>query len=315
MRTALSVTLPFVLPVAVLLAWMIGQCSGQHNEPQQIVASIDSTGSGTTYLSTIMPDGVQAEWNCTAGSFRETGGTTAWGRSVTWLPGAGLEDSVTIVVTTPSATDSVRFLPMIREMTPAITMSAAYHLATIDRARNLSLAPGTYDVEASSEDLAGYDGLTVLLIHRPGRERSALVVFPGDSLRLELPLGAEISAVGLEDTEEALDNAGSVIITFESTAPPPPAPQIPETTSEEALSDSPPEEAEDTEPTVEGYGTYEDSEAGSAEPSTQSSPSEPDQIPEDTPETPAGDISAEPEVEPPPPSADDQQTQDADPGQ
>jgi len=215
-RTALSVVLPFVLPVAVLLAWMIGQCSGQHNESQQIVASVDSTGSGTTYLSTIMPDGVEAEWTCTAGTFRETGGTSAWGRSVTWIPDPESEDSVTIVVTTPSAADSVRFLPAIREMTPAITMSASYHLATIDRARSLSLSAGTYMMRASSENLVGYDGLTVLLIHRPGEPRDARVVFPGDSLRLSFPLGAEVSAVALEETEGALDNEGSVILTFEA---------------------------------------------------------------------------------------------------
>jgi hypothetical protein len=215
-RTALSVLLPFVLPVAVLVGWMIGQCSGQHNEPQQIVASVDSTGSGTTYLSTIMPDGVEAEWTCTAGAFRETGGATAWGRSVTWVPDPDLEDSVTIVVTTPSATDSVRFLPAIREVIPAITMSASYHLATVDRARNLSLPAGTYLVRASSENLVGYDGLTVLLMDRPEEPRDARVVFPGDSLRLSFPLGAEISAVALEETESALDNEGSVIVTFES---------------------------------------------------------------------------------------------------
>ncbi len=216
LRTALSVILPFVLPVAVLLAWMIGQCSGQHNESQQIVASVDSTGTGTTYLSTIMPDGVEAEWTCTAGTFRETEGGTAWGRSVTWEPDPDLEDSVTIVVTTPSARDSVRFLPAVREITPAITMSASYHLATIDRARGLSLPAGTYHVTASSENLLGYDGLTVLLVHRPGVPRDARVVFPGDSLRLSFPLGGEVSAVALEQTESALDNAGSVIITFEN---------------------------------------------------------------------------------------------------
>jgi hypothetical protein len=215
LRTALSVGLPFILPVAVLLAWMIGQCNGQHNEPQQIVASVDSTGSGTTYLSTIMPDGVEAEWTCTAGSFRETGGTTAWGRSVTWLPDEGLEDSVTVVVATPSARDSIRFLPVVREMTPSITMSASYHLATIDRARRLSLPAGSYSVSAASEDLAGYDGLTVLIVHRPGENRDARVVFPGDSLSMELPLGAEVSAVGLEETENALDNSGSVMLTFD----------------------------------------------------------------------------------------------------
>jgi len=214
-RTALSVGLPFVLPVAVLLAWMIGQCSGQHNESQQIVASVDSTGSGTTYLSTVMLDGVEAEWTCTAGSFRETGGTSAWGRSVTWLPEEGLEDSVTVVVSTPSASDSIRFLPVVREMTPSITMSASYHLATIDRARRLSLPAGSYSVTASSEGLSGYDGLTVLIVHRPGESRDARVVFPGDSLSLDLPLGAEVGAVGLEDTEDALDNSGSVMVSFD----------------------------------------------------------------------------------------------------
>jgi hypothetical protein len=207
--------LPFLLPVGVLMVWMIGQCSGQMNEPQQIVASIDASGTGTTYLSTVVEDGMDARWSCSAGTFKETGTVQAYGRSVTWCPGDPIEDSVKVVMRTPSVCDSVSFLPAVRPMTPTATVSAAYHLATVDRCSFVSVPPGRYRLVAEADNLTGYDGLTVLISTTPAAGRSARVVFPGDTLILDFPLGAEIRAVALESLEDALDNGGSIIMRFE----------------------------------------------------------------------------------------------------
>ncbi len=184
------------------------------NEPQQIIASIDASGTGTTYLSTIMTDGNEARWTCTSGRFVETGESSAWGRNVTWLADPGFEDSVTVAVTSPTSSDSITFLPVIPELTPMLTVAAAYHLAILERSRDLSLPPGRYVARVEADALRGYDGLMVLIARYPGGFRDAWVLFPGDTLLLELPLGAEIEAVGLDRLEDALDNGGGVIIRF-----------------------------------------------------------------------------------------------------
>jgi hypothetical protein len=214
--TTLSLLLPFVLPLLVLGVWIVTQTLGQVNEPQQIIASIDASGTGTTYLSTIMTDGSEAVWTCTSGSFLETGDDRAVGRNVTWQADPGFEDSVTVVVTSPTSADSITFLPVIPELTPTLTVSAAYHLAVLERSRELSLPPGIYTATVTADALRGYDGLTVMIVHYPGGYREAWALFPGDSLELELPLGAEVEAVGLDGLEEALDNSGGVIIRFDA---------------------------------------------------------------------------------------------------
>lgn len=213
--TALSVALPFLVPLAALGFWLAGEVFGQTAETGNIIASIDASGSGTTYLSTLLPDGNTATWTCSAGTFFETGESEASGRSVTWKPDPGFADSVTIVVSTPSAVDSVRFLAFIPRLTPSITVSAAYHLATMDRARGISLPAGDYLAIISDDNLIAYDGIVILVAREPGRGRTASAVIPGDTLPLNLPLGAEIEAFCIDHTGDALDNGGSVLITFQ----------------------------------------------------------------------------------------------------
>lgn len=214
--STLSLVIPFLLPIAVLGIWIVTQSLGQMNNPQQIVASIDASGTGTTYLSTIMTDGNEAEWTCSSGRFIGTGETKAWGRSVTWQADPGFMDSVTVAVTSPTSCDSIKFLPIIPELTPTLTVSAAFHLAILDRSRDLSLPPGRYTAIIEADNLTCYDGLTVLIIRYPGGIRDACTVFPGDTLCFEFPLGAEIEAAGLDRLEDALNNCGGVIIRFES---------------------------------------------------------------------------------------------------
>lgn len=211
---ALSILMPFVIPLAALGIWLISECSGQQAENAGIVASIDASGSGTTYLSTVLADGGMASWTCSAGRFTETGEPSATGRSVTWTPDPGFADSVTIVVATPTAADSIRFLPFIPVVTPSLTVSAAYHLAVMDRARDIHLNSGAYLITVEDDNLSGYDGVTVLVVHEPGQPRRAYGASPGDTLRVDLPLGGRIEAVGLDHTENALDNGGSVLVTF-----------------------------------------------------------------------------------------------------
>lgn len=216
LRSVVAIALPFVIPILALGIWMVSESTGQDLDDSGIVASIDASGSGTTYLSTLLPDGPSAVWTCSAGRFAESDEPTAGGRSVTWHPDPGFADSVTIVVTTPSAVDSVRFLPFIPQLTPSITVSAAYHLGVMDRARDISLPSGSYRVLVEDDNLSEYDGLVVLVVHRPGEGRWAAAALPGDTLMLDLPLGAQVEALGLDHTEDALDNGGSVLITFES---------------------------------------------------------------------------------------------------
>jgi len=210
----LTLAIPFLLPIVVLGIWLVTQSIGQMNDPQQIVASIDVTGAGITYLSTIMPDGSEAIWTCTSGTFLETGESRAPGRNVTWQSDPGFEDSVTVIVTSPTSADSITFLPVIKELTPMLSMSAAYHLAILERSRDISLPPGRFIAIATADNLIGYDGLTVIIVRHPGGKRDAWAVFPGDTLHLELPLGAEIEAVCLDRLEDALDNSGGVIVRF-----------------------------------------------------------------------------------------------------
>ncbi|MEN8208082.1 MAG: hypothetical protein ABFR50_02415 [Candidatus Fermentibacteria bacterium] len=133
----LSLILPFALPAAVLLIWMGSQCRGQEQNPLHIVASMNLEGGRTTTFSTILPDGNEAQWKCSHGTFIETGDIVAMGRSVTWQPYPGLEDSVSIVITTPTVSDTVRFLPVIPDVVPSVTVSAAYHLSILERARSI----------------------------------------------------------------------------------------------------------------------------------------------------------------------------------
>lgn len=203
-----------MLPLGLLLTYLVRESLGQLNDPVQILASIDPSGDGTAYLSTILPDGAQAQWTCSSGRFTSTDSTYAFGRSVTWQASPGFIDSVTVVVQTPSATDSVRFLPVILEVTPTITVSSAYHLAILERTRSLSLPAGSYSILVEADELVGYDGLTILIGHFPGGVRDAWPLFPGDSMRIDLPLGAEFEAVALDNLENALDNSGSIFIRF-----------------------------------------------------------------------------------------------------
>ncbi len=213
-RRALAVGYPFLLPLAALVVWIVTQSRGQINDPTPILASIDPSGNGTAYLSTVISDGAQAIWECSSGTFVESGENTASGRSVTWRADPGFSDSVTVWITTPSAADSISFLPVIREVTPSITVSSAYHLAILDRSRSVSLPAGSYTVTVLNEGLSGYDGLTVLILNSPGGTRRGWVVFPGDSLAVDLPLGADFEAVVMDDLEGALDNSGAIMIRF-----------------------------------------------------------------------------------------------------
>ena len=213
-KQLLPIILPILLPVALLLTYLVRESLGQLNDPVQILASIDPSGDGTAYLSTILPDGAQAVWTCSSGRFTDTDTSEGFGRSVTWQASPGYLDSVTVIVVTPSATDTVRFLPVILEVTPTITVSSAYHLAILERSRFLSLPAGSYTITVENDNLVEYDGLTVLIGHFPGNVRDAWILFPGDTMSIELPLGAEFEAVGLDNLESALDNTGSIFIRF-----------------------------------------------------------------------------------------------------
>jgi hypothetical protein len=213
-RTLLSIVLPFLIPVLALGVWLVSESVGQPSENADIIASIDASGTGTTYLSTLLADGNLAVWRCSAGSFSGTGADSARGRSVTWQPDPGFSDSVTIIVSTPTSVDSVRFLPFIPSITPTITVSAAYHLAVMDRSRDVTLPSGRYRVVVEDDNLQGYDGVVALVCHAPGEPRRALAASPGDTLSIDLPLGGTVEAVGLDHTETALDNGGSVLVTF-----------------------------------------------------------------------------------------------------
>jgi hypothetical protein len=238
-RRTLSVVFPFFLPLAVLATWIVTQSMGQLNDPVQILASIDPSGDGTAYLSTILPDGAQALWRCSSGTFLESGENSAHGRSVTWRASPGFTDSVTVWVSTPTASDSVSFLPVIREVTPSITVSSAYHLAILERSRSVSLPAGRYTIVAIDEGLSGYDGLTVLISHSPGSPRQGWILFPGDTLEMDLPLGAVFEAVGLDRLEDALDNSGAILIRFDRVGGPVTEPLAPDQHLPEPPSETP----------------------------------------------------------------------------
>lgn len=232
-RKVISVGFPFLLPMAVLATWIVTQSRGQVNDPVQILASIDPSGDGTAYLSTIVPDGTQAVWRCSSGTFLESGDSDAMGRSVTWKAEPGFTDSVTVWMNTPTTADSISFLPVIREVTPTITVSSAYNLAVLDRSRSVSIPAGTYTIVAADEGLEGYDGLTVLIGHSPGGLRQGWVVFPGDTLEVNLPLGAVFEAVGLDDLESALDNTGAVLLRFDRQGGPDAGSPLPDTSPDQ----------------------------------------------------------------------------------
>jgi hypothetical protein len=84
----------------------------------------------------------------------------------------------------------------------------------MDRARGVSLPAGSYAAAVGGDNLSDYDGIVILVAREPGRGRSAFAVAPGDTLDLVLPLGAEIEAFCIDHTDDALDNGGSVLITF-----------------------------------------------------------------------------------------------------
>jgi hypothetical protein len=211
----LSLVLPFALPAAVLVLWLASQCSGQEQNPLHIVASMNLEGGRTTTFSTILPDGNEAKWECSHGTFIETGDIVAMGRSVTWQPYPGLEDSVSIIITTPTVSDTVRFLPVIPDVVPSVTVSAAYHLCILERARSIQMAPGIYRAVSRGDALSGYDGLVVLIVKTRGEYREAYGMLPGDTLILSLPLGGIIQATGLDAMEDAMDNEGNIQIVFE----------------------------------------------------------------------------------------------------
>ncbi len=211
----LSMILPFALPAAVFLIWISSQCSGQEQNPLHIVASMNLEGGRTTTFSTILPDGNEAKWECSHGTFIETGDIVAMGRSVTWQPYPGLEDSVSIIITTPTVSDTVRFLPVIPDVVPSVTVSAAYHLSILERARSIQIAPGIYRAVSRGDALSGYDGLVILIVTTRGEYREAYGMLPGDTLILPLPLGGIIQATGLDAMEDAMDNEGNVQIVFE----------------------------------------------------------------------------------------------------
>ena len=230
-KQLLPVLLPLLLPVALLSTYLVKESLGQLNDPVQILASIDPSGDGTAYLSTILPDGAQAVWTCSSGQFTDTNSSEGYGRSVTWQAFPGYLDSVTVFVVTPSATDTVRFLPVILEVTPTITVSSAYHLAILERSRSLSLPAGSYTIIVEDDNLMNYDGLTILIGHFPGNVRDAWPLFPGDTMSIDLPLGAEFEAVGLDNLKNALNNTGSIFIRFirdESTLASSPKPVVEE---------------------------------------------------------------------------------------
>ncbi len=212
----LSLILPFALPIAVFVIWLASQCSGQEQNPLHIVASINLEGGKTTNFSTILPDGNEAIWECSNGKFIETGDVVASGRSVTWQPSPGLEDSVSIIITTPSVSDTVRFLPVVPDVIPSVTVSAAYHLCILERARSIQIAPGIYRAVSTGDALIGYDGLVILIVKTQGEHREAFGMNPGDSLILSLPLGGTIQATGLDNMEDAMDNKGNIQIVFEA---------------------------------------------------------------------------------------------------
>ncbi|NOQ23423.1 MAG: hypothetical protein GQ565_12360 [Candidatus Aegiribacteria sp.] len=211
----LSLILPFALPAAVFLIWLGSRCSGQEQNPLHIVASMNLEGGRTTTFSTILPDGNEAVWECSHGGFIETGDIVAMGRSVTWQPSPGLVDSVSIIITTPTVSDTVRFLPVIPDVVPSVTVSAAYHLCILERARSIQMAPGIYRAVSTGDALSGYDGLVILIVKTRGGYREAFGILPGDTLMLSLPLGGIIQATGLDSMEDAMDNEGNIRIVFE----------------------------------------------------------------------------------------------------
>lgn len=211
----LSLILPFALPAGVFVFWIAEQCQGQEGDPLHIVASMDPDGGRTTTFSTILPDGNEAFWECSDGTFIETGDVSAAGRTVTWQPRPDLEDSVQIIITTPSISDTVRFLPVIPDIIPSLTVSAAYHLAILERARSIQMAPGSYRAIATPDALRGYDGLVILIVKTQQEKRDAFTMLPGDTLEILLPLGGSIQAAGLDEMEDAMDNSGNVQILFE----------------------------------------------------------------------------------------------------
>ena len=229
----LGLVLPFALPVGVFIFWLASQCNGQEENTLHIVASMNLEGGRTTTFSTIRSDGNEAVWECSEGTFIETGDITASGRSVTWQPAPGLEDSVSIVITTPTVSDTVRFLPVIPDVVPSVTVSAAYHLAILERARTIQMAPGIYRAVSSGDALRGYDGLVLLIVTTMGEYREAYGMLPGDTLMLALPLGGIIQATGLDNMEDAMDNEGNIQIVFEILE------ETPETVRVEGMSPEP----------------------------------------------------------------------------
>lgn len=212
----LSLILPFALPAAVFVIWLASQCNGQEQNPLHIVASMNLEGGRTTNFSTILPDGNEAVWECSHGKFIETGDVVAMGRSVTWQPYPGLIDSVSIIITTPTVSDTVRFLPVIPDVVPSVTVSAAYHLCILERARSIQMAPGIYRAISTGDALRGYDGLVILIVKTRGEYREAYGMNPGDTLIVSLPLGGIIQATGIDCMEDAMDNEGNIQIIFEA---------------------------------------------------------------------------------------------------
>ncbi|MCD4776236.1 MAG: hypothetical protein K8S15_09340 [Candidatus Aegiribacteria sp.] len=211
----LGLVLPFILPAGVFVLWFSSQCDGQEQNQLHIVASMNLEGGRTTTFSTIRSDGNEAVWECSKGTFIETGDITADGRSVTWQPTPGLEDSVSIIITTPTVSDTIRFLPVIPDVVPSVTVSAAYHLAILERARSIQMAPGIYRAISRGDALRGYDGLVILIVTSMGKYREAYGMLPGDTLMLTLPLGGRIQATGLDNMEDAMNNEGNIQIVFE----------------------------------------------------------------------------------------------------
>lgn len=233
----LGLILPFALPAGVFIIWLASQCNGQEHNQLHIVASMNLEGGRTTTFSTILPDGNEAEWKCSHGKFIETGDIIAIGRSVTWQPSPGLEDSVSIYFTTPTVSDTVRFLPVIPDVVPSISVSAAYHLSILERARSIQIAPGVYRAVSRGDALRGYDGLVILIVKTRGGYREAFGMLPGDTLILSLPLGGIIQATGLDSMEDAMDNKGNIQVVFEIME------EIPEETeTEEGISSESPQE-------------------------------------------------------------------------
>jgi hypothetical protein len=235
----LSLVLPFALPAGVLVLWLASQCRGQEENPLHIVATMNLEGGRTTSFSTILEDGNEAVWECSHGAFMETGSKIAGGRSVTWQPSPGLEDSVSIIITTPTVTDTIRFLPVIPDMVPSVTVSAAYHLSILERARSIQIAPGVYRAVSTAEALSGYDGLVILVVKTRWDYREAYGMLPGDTLILNLPLGGTIQATGLDNLEDAMDNEGSIQVVFEVMEDTPTAESVTQNISSEPEQESP----------------------------------------------------------------------------